>query len=71
MTCDECIHNNICKIKEDFIGVKDTISKMNVKSKNGKYYQMSEIDFLKPIEINCRYFYAKSTNVKEKNIGRN
>lgn len=69
MMCDECIHNDICKIKRNFIEIKDAISKMNISLDDGRSYHINDIDFLSPIEVNCRYFYVALSNARMKKSG--
>lgn len=58
--CTKCEHRNVCKYKEDYLKVVESVYNASVcfKDKDGKHCmkKVTYYDFIGEIKIPCKYF---------------
>ena len=65
--CTRCLHQEVCRHKQDFLDVCNAVSSITVNShcEDGKKVKMTPItsfDFLVDIWISCRYYQKQEIN---------
>ena len=65
VSCTRCLHQEVCKYKQDFLDICNAVSSSTVNRpcEDGKKVEMTPItnlDFLGGIKIECRYYQAPS-----------
>ena len=67
VSCIQCIHQEVCRYKPDFLDICNAVSSSMVKRpcEDGKKVETTPItnfDFLGGIKIECRYYQAQAIN---------
>ena len=67
VSCTRCLHQEVCKYKQDFLDICNAVSSsmVNRPCENGKKVETTPItnfDFLGGIQIECRYYQAQAIN---------
>ena len=74
VSCTKCIHQEVCKYKQDFLDICNAVSSsiVNRSCEDGKKVEMTPItnfDFLGGIQIECRYYQMQAINPRLFNPG--
>ena len=74
VSCTKCIHQEVCRHKQDFIDICNAVSSsmVNRPCEDGKKIKTTPItnfDFLGGIQIECRYYQAQVINPRLFNHG--
>ena len=74
VSCTKCLHQEVCRHKQDFIDICNAVSSsiVNRPCEDGKKVEMAPItnfDFLGGIQIECRYYQAQAINPRLFNHG--
>ena len=67
VSCTKCLHQEVCRHKQDFIDICNAVSSsmVNRPCEDGKKVEMTPItnlDWLGGIQIECRYYQAQAIN---------
>lgn len=59
--CSSCIHREVCALKNDFLEACAAISNFTYTyDKDGSIVRISDVPFIKPVELQCKYYHKIS-----------
>lgn len=68
ISCDDCVHQEICKETKNFESFVDAINKLNIVSETGnrQYKNMyaSDCDNFIIVDVGCKYYKRERDNLR-------
>ena len=65
LICKDCIHSNVCALKNDMLGITSAIDNIDVvASSYGERVLLRDISWIKPVELKCVHYLRKEAVAK-------
>ena len=65
--CTSCIHREVCALKADFLEACSAVSGFTyTREKDGSIVRLSDIPFIYPIELQCKYYDVVTMNATKR-----
>lgn len=64
--CTHCAHLPVCAFKGYIIGAQEAIDKLTIMTPKAEHEYIHDIDFIKPIYVECTYYMPNTTTRKDR-----
>lgn len=61
ISCNTCAHQEVCVYKDKFKAVREAVDELTVNLGDNRMIKLSDISWIKPVELKCGHFYEKIT----------
>ena len=63
--CTNCIHKEVCALKNDFLEACASISGLSyTRNEDGGIVRFCDVPFIYPVELKCKYFYQVTATAR-------
>lgn len=66
--CTRCAHRTVCSLKEEFINAQAAVDRIDVARDDKSIMPLSQIKWIKPIELQCIHFLRLETQKYDYNL---
>lgn len=61
IACTSCVHRNVCVYKDNFLKAREAVDDVMVHFESNRMIRLREIQWIKPVELQCKHYYKEVT----------